>query len=148
LSADAGGAAAISPPPSGKRRRRRALLIAGLAVVIAGAAFARWKAAQPVVIQMGDAPAGGYFDPAHVTIAVGTAVRWTNVGDQPHDATNNPARAMRAEDASYPAGATPFDSGMLAPGQSFTYTFAIPGTYKYVCLPHELGGMTGEVIVR
>jgi plastocyanin len=148
LSTDAGAVAANAPPPSRKRRRLRALLIAGLLVVVAGAAFAWWKATLPVVIQMGDAPAGGYFDPAHVTLSAGTTVRWTNVGDQPHDATNNPTRAMRAGDASYPAGATPFDSGMLSPGQSFTYTFTVPGTYKYVCLPHELGGMTGEVIVR
>jgi plastocyanin len=27
-------------------------------------------------------------------------------------------------------------------------TFTTPGRYRYVCLPHELVGMTGEIIVE
>jgi plastocyanin len=35
----------------------------------------------------------------------------------------------------------------MQPGQTFSYTFTISGTYKYICTPHEFGGMTGEVLV-
>jgi plastocyanin len=128
-------------------RRSRVLMAGGLLVVAAGVALAWWAAKQPVVVRMQDAPMGGFFDPDQITIRVGTAVQWKNIGEQPHDATDDPKRALRDGDAAYPAGAKPFDSGMLSPGQSFTSTFEVPGTYKYVCLPHEFGGMTGEVIV-
>ncbi|HVA76376.1 MAG TPA: plastocyanin/azurin family copper-binding protein [Candidatus Binataceae bacterium] len=116
-------------------------------MVAAGVALAWWAARQPVVVQMQDAPAGGFFYPDRITVPVGTTVKWINVGEQPHDATDDLISALRAGDAAYPAGAKPFDSGILAPGESFSYVFEVPGTYKYVCLPHEFGGMTGEVIV-
>ncbi len=38
-----------------------------------------------------------------------------------------------------------FDSGPIAPGQSFTLTFRSPGTYDYYCLYHPW--MTGTVVV-
>ena len=133
---------------AGKRRRRlRLALVGGLFVAIA-VVLLMWPASRmPVVIRMEDAPMGGFFEPERITVAAGTTVQWKNVGEQPHDATSDPGRALRAGDAANPAGAKPFDSGLLSPGQSFSYTFAVPGTYKYVCLPHEFGGMTGEVIV-
>ena len=123
------------------------MLAGGLCVVAAGVALAWWAARLQVVVQMQDAPAGGFFYPDRITVPAGTTVKWMNVGEQPHDATDDLISALRAGDAAYPAGAKPFDSGMLAPGESYSYAFEVPGTYKYVCLPHEFGGMTGEVIV-
>ena len=35
----------------------------------------------------------------------------------------------------------------MQPGQTFSYTFTVSGTYKYVRTPHEFGGMKGEVLV-
>jgi len=135
-------------PPVGKRRRGlRALAAGALFVATAAAAFAWWMATLPVVIEMEDAPAGGFYYPDRITVRAGTIVQWKNIGQQQHDATDDPNLALRGGDAVYPSGAKAFDSGYLSQGESFTYTFEIPGTYKYVCLPHEFGGMTGEVIV-
>jgi plastocyanin len=36
----------------------------------------------------------------------------------------------------------------MTEGEEFKVTFAVPGTYRYVCLPHESHGMTGTVVVR
>ena len=47
-----------------------------------------------------------------------------------------------------PVGAEPFDSGNIDAGGSYSYTFNVPGTYQYVCLPHELAGMIGVVVVE
>jgi plastocyanin len=47
-----------------------------------------------------------------------------------------------------PAGAQPFNSGKIKPGGSFEQKFSIPGTYKYVCEPHEEMDMKGQVIVK
>jgi plastocyanin len=27
------------------------------------------------------------------------------------------------------------------------HTFDVPGTYQYFCIPHEMAGMTGTVVV-
>ena len=38
-----------------------------------------------------------------------------------------------------------FDSGNIAPGQAYSYTFAEPGVYNYDCVYHPW--MTGSVTV-
>lgn len=99
-----------------------------------------------LVIKMLDMPPS--FVPTQVTIKAGDTVKWENVGNSVHHATDDPAAAIKPEDVATPAGAKPFDSGFLPPGSSFTYTFTVPGTYKYVCAAHEMSGMSGEVVVR
>jgi plastocyanin len=106
-----------------------------------------WVGRQPTTIRMEDTPLGGIYEPATLTVSVGTTVQWKNDGQQVHDATDRRDAASRASDVAYPIGAEPFDSGPMQPGQTFSYTFTIPGTYQYICVPHEFGGMTGEVIV-
>jgi len=99
-----------------------------------------------VVIKMLDMPPS--FAPTQVTIKAGDTVKWENVGNSVHHATDDPAAAIKPGDVANPAGAKPFDSGFLPPGSSFKYTFTVPGTYKYVCAAHEMSGMSGEVVVR
>jgi plastocyanin len=99
-----------------------------------------------VVIKMLDMPPS--FAPAQVTIKAGDTVKWENVGNSVHHTTDDPAAAIKPGDVANPAGAKPFDSGFLPPGSSYTYTFTVPGTYKYVCAAHETSGMSGEVVVR
>ena len=99
----------------------------------------------PIVVKMLDMPLA--FDPAHLTVKVGDTVTWQNTGNVIHHATSDPSAAMKADEVAMPNGAKPFDSGFLHPGESFSYTFTVPGTYKYVCVPHEMSGMVGEIIV-
>jgi plastocyanin len=99
-----------------------------------------------IVIKMLDMPPS--FQPSQVTIKVGDTVKWENVGNSVHHATSDPAHAIKPDDVANPSGAKPFDSGFLPPGQSFTHTFTVPGTYKYVCAAHEMSGMSGEILVR
>jgi len=125
----------------------RAILLGALAAIAMSVAVALWFARRPITIRMEDTPLGGIFEPETLTVTVRTTVQWKNDGQQVHDATDRPAAAMRAGDVAYPSGAKPFDSGPLQPGQTYSYTFTLAGTYKYICTPHEFGGMTGEVIV-
>lgn len=74
-----------------------------------------------------------FFDPAQLTVTVGTTVIWRNVGVQVHD--------VHARDHS-------FDSPSMQPGATFSYTFTKPGTYPYYCAPHEGDGMVGVIEVR
>jgi plastocyanin len=126
--------------------------VLGIGVVAAIAAFvgvhliSASASTPPIEVKMVDMPAT--FQPAKLSIKVGETVEWKNVGNSVHHASSDPSTAVNPAEVSNPAGAKPFDSGFLQPGQSFTYTFTVPGTYKYICAPHETSGMLGEVVVK
>ena len=71
------------------------------------------------------------FDPATVTIPVGTTVTWTNKDEIPH--------TVASSDKSFKGSAG------LDTGDSYSYTFDKPGTYKYFCTLHPF--MTGVIVV-
>jgi len=75
------------------------------------------------------------FQPGVIIIPPGTTVTWTNDGKQPHSTTS----------AGFENTPVKWDSGILKPGQSYSFTFNTPGTYTYFCVPHPI--MRGEVIV-
>jgi plastocyanin len=62
--------------------------------------------------------------------------------------TADPGRAFDASRVRLPDGASTFDSGDVAPGEVFEYTFTVAGEYRYICVPHELTGMLGVVMVE
>lgn len=100
----------------------------------------------PIEIKMIDTPPT--FQPSNLSIKVGDTVEWKNVGTTIHHASTDSSSAINPADVSKPSDAKPFDSGFLQPGQTFSYTFTVPGTYKYICAPHETSGMSGEVVVK
>jgi plastocyanin len=102
-------------------------------------------AARSVVVQLrGDG--SQQFSPATVTVKVGTTVKWTNASTRTHDISANPGKQLST--TTLPAGAKPFDSGFLRPGASFTYSFKVPGVYRYVCSVGCVGNASGEVVVQ
>jgi len=103
-------------------------------------------AASSVVIKMGDEPP--MYEPAQVTIKAGETVEWLNNGGVVHSVTAVPGDASSPKDVALPKGAATFDSGFMPPGSSFDYTFKVPGTYRYFCVPHEALGMVGTVVVK
>ena len=88
------------------------------------------------------------FVPDPVTIAVGDTVKWTNPAFVTHTVTFDPAMAATPGDVALPPGVAPFDSGNIEEDQTFSHTFTVKGTYKYVCKYHEAMGMVGTVIVN
>jgi plastocyanin len=70
------------------------------------------------------------FQPSRIEITAGTTVAWTNNDAVQHTVT--------ATDRS-------FDSGNLAPGATWQYTFTKPGTYPFFCVVHPF--MKGVVVV-
>lgn len=75
--------------------------------------------------------AGFDFSPRDLTIAVGTAITWTNRDSAPHDATDR-------------AGA--WSTGFLSQSQSAIITFESPGVYEYECTIHP--SMKGTLAVE
>jgi plastocyanin len=126
---------------------RTAILIRAMAVAVVAGLFASAfaLAAPAVVVKMTDKPP--MYQPLKVTVKVGQSVEWINNAQTLHSVTTDPDSAQKPTDVSSPPGAKPFDSGFMKPGATFDYTFTVPGTYKYLCLPHEKDGMIGWVIV-
>jgi len=71
------------------------------------------------------------FVPANITVAQGATVTWVNHDTTAHTVTTNTATGPM--------------SGRLEPGQSYSYTFAMAGTFGYHCSIHPT--MTGMVTV-
>jgi plastocyanin len=72
-----------------------------------------------------------HFEPNVLRIAAGTTVQWTNHGQHRH--------TISADNGKW-------ESGEVAPGNSYTYTFAWPGTYPYHCNVHA--DMRGRIVVK
>jgi plastocyanin len=94
----------------------------------------------PATAPAAEAPASGgtavsvqdnTFDPGTIKVKVGDTVEWTNDGGIAHTVTAT-------------AGAD-FDSGSLAPGDTFSFTADKAGTISYVCTFHP--GMQGTIEV-
>lgn len=88
------------------------------------------------------------FEPVTVTIKKGDTVTWRSVDSMVHTVTADASMPRNPALVELPDGAEPFHSGNITNGQSWSMKFDVPGRYRYVCLPHELAGMTGEVIVE
>lgn len=123
---------------------RWSVALAALAMVVAF--VPSMAAAKTVEIKMSDTPPK--FLPMTVTIDKGDTVEWINNAQSLHSVTTNPAVAQDPKDVSLPSGAKPFDSGFMPPGAKWSYTFTVPGTYKYLCLPHEKDHMVGVIEVK
>lgn len=87
------------------------------------------------------------FSPETVTIEAGGTVTWRNTSDVLHTATGDPDQAVDPDNVRLPQGADPWDSGGVTPGSDYSRTFDVPGEYRYFCIPHELAGMVGTIIV-
>lgn len=72
------------------------------------------------------------FSPSTVTVAAGTTVAWTNKDTTEHTASADDGMS--------------FDTGAIQHGQTKTFTFMKPGTYRYHCAFHPF--MLAKVIVR
>ena len=75
------------------------------------------------------------YAPNPIEVGVGDTITWTNDDSQPHTATSG--------EAVTPDGN--FDSGIMAPGATFDFTFTEAGEYPYFCLLHP--NMVGTVSV-
>lgn len=98
------------------------------------------------------------FLPEAVEVTVGETVVWRNTSGRRHTVT--------AYEDALPAGAAYFASGDfeseraareawdervaggIDPRETYAHTFEVPGSYPYLCIPHERQGMVGTVEVR
>ena len=102
-------------------RRHFGVLVVATALLPAGAARA-----EDVAVHIDNF----VFEPAQLTVKVGQTVTWTNHDDIPHTVVS----------------AGKFRSKTLDTDNSFSFTFATAGDYKYFCSLHP--HMTGMIKVE
>ncbi len=82
------------------------------------------------------------FEPAELTIAPGTTVRWVWDSDN-----HNVVRSSQPEGADWD-GTEGGDSETYNTGHEYSHTFTVEGTYEYYCTPHRSAGMVGSITVQ
>ena len=104
---------------------------AGSATVGASASSKRDSVSLNVIAALGAtvAAADFTFTPATVTIHAGESVQWTG---------------LTTHTVVFKTLGAPADIGSVGTARR---TFSTPGTYDYVCGPHEAAGMKGQVVV-
>ncbi|MGI8686135.1 MAG: LamG-like jellyroll fold domain-containing protein, partial [Acidimicrobiales bacterium] len=116
--------------------------VAAISAPAAGATVTGTSAVTAAVTDAVDSAAAGVqvadnaFQAVSSTITAGSTVTWTKTGNNQHTVT--------ADDGS-------FDSGSMAPGATFSRTFATPGSYRFYCVIHGAAGgtgMSGVIVVQ
>lgn len=115
------------------------------------------------------------FMPNAIVVDAGSAVRWTNPSNLPHNivgifnqttakdavnstgliidnstnsTNNNINNNTNDSQSSQPSpGVTAIDSGFIQQGQSWQYNFDKPGVFNYLCTIHAEEGMRGTLII-
>lgn len=131
---------------------RRGALLRGASAVLAGSVAGCLSGSQangePTVTMTDDLR----FDPESIEVTAGTTIVWEN----PSRANHTVTATEIPTDAHYFASGGFFseqkarddsNGGLIKPGGSYSHTVRVPGSYEYVCLPHEQSGMTGTVTV-
>jgi plastocyanin len=97
------------------------------------------------------------FRPASKTVSVGTTLVWRNTSKQGHTVTAYEEQIPDSADYFASGGFSSEEeartrysnssAGVLGAGETYEHEFTVPGTYSYVCLPHERVGMAGTIEV-
>jgi plastocyanin len=95
------------------------------------------------------------FGPERVSVKGGATVTWVNDSEVGHTVTayedGIPVDADYFASGGFEserAARNDVSGGLIAAGETFDHTFETPGTYEYVCIPHESSEMVGTVVVR
>lgn len=88
-----------------------------------------------------------WFMPLGLAVAPGTRLRFVNrdAGNSHTATTYHPDLFERRR--RIPVTAAPWDSGFLLPDESFEVTLEHAGVYDFYCIPHEMAGMVGRIVV-
>jgi plastocyanin len=114
------------------------IAVAGLASRTVPAAAGPGGRKEPAaLIVISDAPSE--FMPRAVTVKVGDTVEWRNTGGIAH--------SVEFVGEALPEGTASSQSGVMAPGATYSFTFKAPGSYAYICRFHVINGMIGKIIV-
>jgi plastocyanin len=119
----------------------------GLATLLAAPSFVR--AASTEIIEMSGTARGEHvwFRPQGLAVPPGTTLRFINRDSGNSHTTTAYHPDLYGRPRRIPDGASPWDSGFLLPEETFEVTLEQSGVYDFYCLPHEMAGMVGRIVV-
>ena len=128
------------------RQFPRALALLLLTLLLSACAVQVQQTRFEVAITPGDA---AQFQPGRLKIPRGATVVWQNKDTDFHTVTCDPQLAAQQQGAyaELPNGAQAWDSGDLATGDTWSYTFTTPGQYTYYSRRDFPNRMMGTIIV-
>ncbi len=132
----------------------KALLAFGIAILSACAP----KESNTYLVKVQLSQSRSHFEPSTVDIPTGSQVVWQNLSIYPVTVTCDPSKVKSistnnepSTSAAYvnlPSGASPWDSGTLYPGQTWSHTFSTPGEYLYFSQYSQSPDLVGTVVVK
>lgn len=126
----------MTAKPSSKMKRWVAIATVASVLVIAAIILGLALTPRTVTVEIineGTTPDEAVFEPRIISVEEGGNVIWKNTDSSAHTVTSTE-----------PAGV--FDSGVMGPGEEFTFAFRASGTFDYFCAIHPI--MIGNVQVR
>ena len=85
-----------------------------------------------------------FFEPVGLHVQPGDTVAF--VAASPHH-TATAYHGQHVKSHRVPEGVEPFSSPIVPVGDTWSYTFTVPGTYDIWCGPHEAYGMAMRIVV-
>jgi len=85
-----------------------------------------------------------FYEPVGLLIQPGDTI--TFIAASPHH-TVTAYHAQQVKTHRVPEGVEPFSSPVVPIGETWSYTFTVPGTYEVWCGPHEQYGMAMRIVV-
>ena len=121
----------------GKATGTAAVAVAASALLAGGAAMA-----QEVLLGAN----GGVlvFEPSEFTVKAGEAITFKNNAGYPHNVVFDEDEVPSGVDAAKISQ----EEYLNAPGETYSVTLTVPGTYGFYCEPHQGAGMVGKVTVN
>lgn len=131
------------------RPSRRMVLTLGSGALATLTMSVRVTAAPTEIIEMRGTARGEriWFSPRGLAVAPGTTIRFVNRDPGNSHTTTAYHPDILDRKRRIPEGAQPWDSDFLLPDDSFNVLLTVPGVYDYYCLPHEMAGMVGRIVV-
>ncbi|CAL4897783.1 unnamed protein product [Urochloa decumbens] len=125
---------------------RKAAGTAAVAVAASAALLVLPGAAMAKEVLLGADDGGLAFVPSEFVVKSGEAITFKNNAGFPHNVVFDDDEVPAGVDA---AAISQGDEELLnAPGQTYTVTLTVPGTYGFYCSPHQGAGMVGKVTVQ
>jgi len=121
----------------GKKAASAAVAVAASAMLLGGSAMA-----QDVLLGAN----GGVlvFEPSEFSVKAGDTITFKNNAGFPHNVVFDEDAVPSGVDVSKISQ----EEYLNAPGETFSVTLTVPGTYGFYCEPHAGAGMVGKVTVN
>ncbi|AQL02831.1 Plastocyanin, chloroplastic [Zea mays] len=121
---------------------RKATATAAVAVAASVLLAGGGAMAQEVLLGAGDG--GLVFEPSQFTVKAGDTITFKNNAGFPHNVVFDEDEVPSGVDASKISQ----EEYLNAPGETYSVTLTVPGTYGFYCEPHQGAGMVGKITVN